>query len=203
MAGKLNSNNILKKCTIQCWHRKLLKLSAPSIKEKGDRWVVREVNEYRGFFSALLSSFIATQCWRLLSLIPNARQCWLLIPYLPSIMDILNQFFCLLFLPGIVPRTNSKPGPWERRHGYRIAAGASGCIPAPEPGAGTGWSQDQQPRHTEHRRISPGGASPSSEQWVESSLLLPRERAHTVGCEVSQHAPGSGLYSEGRLQWIY
>lgn len=36
MAGKLNSNNILKG-PIQYWHRKLLKLSAPSIKEKGDR----------------------------------------------------------------------------------------------------------------------------------------------------------------------
>lgn len=114
------------------------------------------------------------QCWRLLSLISNARQCWLLIPYLPSIIDSLNQFFCLLFLPGIVPRTNSKPGPWERSHGYRITAGASGCIPAPEPGAGTGWSQEQQPRDTEHCRISPGGANPGSQRWVESSLLLPR-----------------------------
>lgn len=114
-----------------------------------------------------------------MSFIPNARQCWLLIPYLPSIIDSLNQFFCLLFLPGIVPRANSKPGPWELRHGYRITAGASGCITAPEPGAGTGWSQEQQPRDTEHCRISPGGANPGSQWWVESSLLLPRGGAHT------------------------
>lgn len=37
MAGKLNSSNVLRKRPIQCWHRKLLKLSDPSSKEKGER----------------------------------------------------------------------------------------------------------------------------------------------------------------------